>query len=83
MREIRQSGSEGGGRGRTGPPYPYYGGTLPHRWPGQALIFPHKPASCKASSPLRFPLCPGRSLRRQLVDVTEAAEGGGDVVHPL
>jgi len=23
MREIRQSGSEGGGNGNTGPPYPY------------------------------------------------------------
>ncbi len=27
MREIRQSGSEGGGNGMTGPPYPYYRGT--------------------------------------------------------
>ncbi len=24
MREIRQSGSEGGGNGTTGPPYPYH-----------------------------------------------------------
>jgi len=24
MREIRQSGSEGGGHGTTGPPYPYH-----------------------------------------------------------
>jgi hypothetical protein len=24
MREIRQSGSEGGGTGTTGPPYPYH-----------------------------------------------------------
>ena len=24
MREIRQSGSEGGGAGTTGPPYPYF-----------------------------------------------------------
>jgi hypothetical protein len=25
MREIRLSGSEGGGNGTTGPPYPYHG----------------------------------------------------------
>jgi hypothetical protein len=24
MREIRKSGSEGGGTGTTGPPYPYF-----------------------------------------------------------
>jgi hypothetical protein len=24
MREIRKSGSEGGGTGKTGPPYPYF-----------------------------------------------------------
>jgi hypothetical protein len=28
MREIRQSGSEGGGNGNTGPPYPYRRGTV-------------------------------------------------------
>ena len=39
MREIRQSGSEGGGAGKsTGPPYPYYacapsGRSIPKRPP--------------------------------------------------
>ena len=29
MRETRQSGSEGGGAGTTGSPYPYYSSTVP------------------------------------------------------
>jgi hypothetical protein len=34
MREIRQSGSEGGGAGsQTGPPYPYRLDALANRWP--------------------------------------------------
>jgi hypothetical protein len=33
MREIRQSGSEGGGTGTTGPPYPYFlGQPSPRGW---------------------------------------------------
>jgi hypothetical protein len=31
MREIRLSGSEGGGNGTTGPPYPYYPPTVEAR----------------------------------------------------
>jgi hypothetical protein len=33
MREIRQSGSEGGGGGA--PPYPYHRGTVLREWPEQ------------------------------------------------
>ncbi len=39
MREIRSSGSEGGGTGSTGPPYPYHqirAGRLPRFTPRQA-----------------------------------------------
>ena len=36
MREIRTSGSEGGGNGTTEPPYPYRRGMVLNGWPGQA-----------------------------------------------
>ena len=40
MREIRQSGSEGGGVGTTGAPYPYHdfdlSGTASRGWPACA-----------------------------------------------
>ena len=37
MREIRQSGSEGGGNGTTGPPNPYYRGAVRRQMEGSSL----------------------------------------------
>ena len=35
MRETRKSGSEGGGAGKTGAPYPYHPPAVVRGWPGQ------------------------------------------------
>ncbi len=38
MREIRKSGSEGGGVGTTDAPYPYRHGTVPRRMAGTGPV---------------------------------------------
>src|SRR5215218_3150362 len=68
MREIRQSGSEGGGAGNsTGSPYPYYACA---------------PSGQKTATPKTQLVCPDFPLIRRLVSrlsEADARRGGGDL----
>jgi hypothetical protein len=46
MREIRQSGSEGGGIGHTDPPYPY---ANPHQFANDAIPVSNHPTEIARS----------------------------------